>query len=380
MVSFDEIEKNEFNLNIPRYIDSQEPEDRQDIEGHLKGGIPVDDVDALSSYWTVCPKLRKALFADLRSGYLKLAVEKAAIKPAIYEHPEFSQFIAGMEAHFTEWRTKTATQLKALKTGCHPKNIIAGLGESLLTHYTDKPLIAKYDVYQHLMDYWAVTMQDDAYIIASDGWKAETYRIIETDKKGKQKDKGWTCDLVPKSLIVARYFAKEQAAIDTLTAELESLAAQMTELEEEHRGEEGLFAELDKVNKAEVTKRLKEIKGDREAKDEAAALNAWLKLANDEAEKKKALRDAEAELDAKALAKYPKLSEAEIKTLVVDDKWLAALASAVHGEMDRISQALTRRVKELAERYETPMPQAVSKVAELEAKVSRHLEKMGFVL
>ena len=149
MVSFDEIEKNEYNLNIPRYIDSQEPEDRQDIEGHLKGGIPVDDVDALSSYWTVCPKLRKALFADLRSGYLKLAVEKTAIKPAIYDHPEFSHFIAGMEAHFTEWRTKTATQLKALKTGCHPKSIIAELGESLLTHYTDKPLIAKYDVYQH---------------------------------------------------------------------------------------------------------------------------------------------------------------------------------------------------------------------------------------
>jgi type I restriction enzyme M protein len=380
MVSFDEIEKNEYNLNIPRYIDSQEPEDRQDIEGHLKGGIPVDDVDALSSYWTVCPKLRKALFADLRPGYLKLAVEKAAIKPAIYDHPEFSHFIAGMEAHFTEWRTQTATRLKGLKTGCHPKIVIAELGESLLAHYTDKPLIAKYDVYQHLMDYWAVTMQDDAYIIASDGWKAETYRIVETDKKGKQKDKGWTCDLVPKSLIVSRYFTKEQGTIDTLTAEVESLAAQMTELEEEHGGEEGLFAELDKVNKAEVTKRLRELKVERGTSDveEKEALEKWLKLANDEAEKKKVLKDAEAKLDAEALAKYPKLSEAEIKTLVVDDKWLAALAAAVHGEMDRISQTLTRRIKELAERYETPMPQAVSKVAELEVKVSSHLKKMGF--
>ena len=60
------------------------------------------------------------------------------------------------------------------------------------------------------------------------------------------------------------------------------------------------------------------------------------------------------------------------------DKWLAALNDAIHGEMDRISQALTQRVKELAERYGTPMPQQVRTVAELEAKVNRHLEKMGF--
>ena len=252
------------------------------------------------------------------------------------------------------------------------------LSEDLLAHYANKPLIDNYDVYQHLMDYWAETMQDDCYLIAADGWKAETYRIIEKDKKGKEKDKGWACDLVPKSLIVARYFAKEQAAIDKLAAELESVTARITELEEEHGGEEGAFSELDKVNKANVTARLKEIKGDKEAKDEAAVLNEWLKLADKEADLKKRLKDAEAELDAKAYAQYPKLTEAEIKTLVVDDKWLAALDAAIHGEMDRISQALTQRVKELAERYETPMPQMVSRVAELEAKVNGHLEKMGF--
>ena len=383
MVSFEEIKKNEFNLNIPRYIDSQEPEDIQDIEGHLKGGIPVADVEALSRYWSVCPKLRQTLFADLRPGYLRLAVDKAAIKPTIYEHPEFASFMAGMEAHFTEWRTRTAVTLKALKSGCHPKTIIAELGESLLAHYANKPLIGRYDVYQHLMDYWAAIMQDDCYIIAADGWKAETYRVIETKKgkdgkPGKEVDKGWTCDLVPKPLIVARYFTKEQAAITALEAELESLTAQMTELEEEHGGEEGLFSELDKVNKANVTARLKEIKGDKDAKDETDALNAWLKLNTQESARKKALKEAEADLDAKALAKYPKLNEAEVKTLVVEDKWLAVLAAAIHGEMDRISQAISQRVKELAERYETPLPQAVSKVAALEQTVNRHLEKMGF--
>jgi type I restriction enzyme M protein len=378
MVSVEEIEKNEFNLNLPRYIDSQQAEDLQDIEGHLKGGIPIVDVDALQRYWDVCPKLRKALFKTNRPGYLNLAVDKAAIKSTIYEHPEFVAFTASMNAHFAAWRQKTAKTLRQLKADCHPKEIIAALAEGLLAHYTRKPLVDNYDVYQHLMDYWAETMQDDCYLIAADGWKAETYRIIEKDKKGKEKDKGWTCDLVPKALIVARYFAKEQAAIDKLAAKLESATAQITELEEEHGGEEGAFADLDKVNKANVTARLKEIKGDKDAKDEAAVLNDWLKLNTEEADLKKRLKEAEAALDAQAYARYPKLTESEIKTLVVDDKWLAALDAAIHGEMDRVSQQLTQRVKELAERYETPLPQMLGRAAELEAQVNRHLERMGF--
>ena len=102
-------------------------------------------------------------------------------------------------------------------------------------------------------------------------------------------------------------------------------------------------------------------------------------LANKETDLKKRIKEAEAALDAKAYAQYPKLTEDEIKTLVVDDKWLASLDRDIHSEMDRISQSLTQRVKELAERYETPMPQMVSRVADLETKVNRHLEKMGFV-
>jgi type I restriction enzyme M protein len=226
-------------------------------------------------------------------------------------------------------------------------------------------------------------MQDDCYLIAADGWKAETYRIIEKDKKGKERDKGWACDLVPKALLVACYFADEQEAITQLEAELESVTARMSELEEEHSGEEGVFSALDKVNKASVTARLKEIRGlfgtdDEETRKESAVLDEWLELSNQEAGLKKKLKDAEASLDAKAYAQYPPLTEDDIKTLVVDDKWLAALEAAIHGEMERISQALTQRVKELAERYETPLPQMASRVAALEAKVDCHLERMGF--
>ncbi|MDD2769083.1 MAG: class I SAM-dependent DNA methyltransferase [Methylococcus sp.] len=379
MVGFEEIEKNEFNLNLPRYIDSQTPEDVQDIAGHLQGGIPAADVEALTRYWAVCPQLRQTLFKPSRPGYLDLAVEKSAIKSAIYGHPEFAAFIAGMNAHFADWRDRSAARLKALQAGCHPKDVIAELSESLLAHYQDKPLIAPYDIYQHLMDYWAGVMQDDCYLIAAAGWEAETTRIIETDKKGKEKDKGWTCDLLPKPLIVARYYAQEQAAIDQLAAELENVAAKLAELEEEHGGEEGAFNGFDKINKASVNDRFREIGDDPDSTDEIAVLRQWLKLNADEANLKKRLKDAEAGLDVRAYAHYPTLPEAEIKALVVDDKWLAALDRDIHGEMDRVSQQLTQRVKELAERYETPLPQLTKRAEALEDKVNAHLRRMGFV-
>lgn len=374
LVLLDEIEKNDFNLNLPRYIDSQEPEDLQDLEGHLRGGIPEADIAALESYWTVCPELRKTLFKKCRRGYLDLAVEKSAIQSTIYEHPEFTAFVAGMNTHFAAWRKKRAAWLKGLDAGCHPKEVIAELAESLLAHYIGKPLINPYDVYQHLMDYWAETMQDDLYLIAADGWKAET--TLEKNKKGKEK--AWTCDLIPKSLVVARYFAKEQAAIDRLAAELENVTTRLNELEEEHSGEDGMLSELDKIDKASVATRLRESKGDEEAKDEAAVLTDWLELTDRKADLKKRLKQADAALDVQACAKYPKLTEPEIKTLVVDNKWLATLDAAIHGEMDRVSQQLTRRVKDLSERYDAPLPQLTDRVAELEAKVSRHLAGMGY--
>lgn len=380
-VSLAEIEKNDFNLNLPRYIAGQELEDLQDIPAHLSGGIPLRDIEALAPYWQVCPQLRAALFRPNRPDYLDLAVDKTAIQSAIYAHPEFAAFSARLNAHFAAWRQRSAAALKALRVGCHPKEIIAALGEDLLAHYATQPLIDPYAVYQHLMDYWAETMQDDAYLIAADGWKAETYRVIEKDKNGKEKDKGWACDLLPKPLIVARYFAAEQAAITQLETEAETLSARLSELEEEHGGEEGFFAALEKLNKASVTARIKESRAlyttDPDARAETDVLAEWLELSTRAAELNKQLKDAQTALDALAYAQYPKLSEDDVKTLVVDDKWLSALEAAIHGELNRISQTLTQRVKELAGRYETPLPRLSERVAELESRVNRHLESMG---
>ncbi|MGX5845511.1 N-6 DNA methylase [Mesorhizobium sp. PL10] len=380
MVGYDIIEKNEFNLNLPRYIDSQPPEDRHDIAAHLKGGVPERDVEALQAYWAVCQSLKDTLFKPNRPGYVDLAVKPEAIRTAIHEHPEFGAFTEGLSTHFSAWRAQQTGTLKGLTRGFHPKGLIVDLAEGLLKHYERRPLLDAYDIYQHLMDYWDEVMQDDAYLIAADGWKAETTRVIDPKTK---KDKGWICDLVPKALVIGRYFAKERNEIEALQAKAEEIAMHLAALEEEHGGEDGLYSELldeDGVFSATpaiVKARLKEIKSDKGATQEAKVLNDWLALSEAERESKRWAKGLEDELDDKVYAVYPKLSEADVTTLVVEDKWLATLQASIDGETARVAQALTKRVKQLSDRYGTTLPALAGRVAELEGALAGHLEKMG---
>ena len=398
MVPFAEIEENEYNLNLPRYIDSQIPEDLQDIEGHLRGGIPVSDVDALAPYWEVCPLLRDALFKENRPGYVDLAVEKPAIKSAIYEHPEFAAFIADMNAHFAAWREKSAPLLKALQADCHPKEVIAQLSEGLLAHYGGKPLIDPYDVYQLLMDYWVETMQDDIYIIAAENWAGgvETREVQKVKNKngklvwpkgydfliGKRRFKS---DLVPGKVLIGRFYEAEQAVLDDLNTRLAGAEQEAEEQREEQGAEGGLLEDVAEVDegKIKITPKaveawLKENKTNVDIAAESKAISSYGRLLKQQTELKGQIKAATNGLHSAMAERYSELTEAEVKAMVVDEKWLAALDAAIHGEMDRVSQQLTQRVTELAERYKTPLPMMVSQTAELEAKVNSHLEAMGF--
>ncbi|MCG2738429.1 MAG: type I restriction-modification system subunit M, partial [Candidatus Methanoperedenaceae archaeon] len=374
MVSVEEIERNEYNLNIPRYIDSQEAEDIQDIKAHLLGDIPNRDVEDLENYWKVYPSLKNVLFAESpRAEYSKLKIPQEEIKHVIFSHPEFTSYIKEIDVVFNSWKEKHTLTLKSLAVGAKPKEVIRNLSEAILTSFADRKLIDQYDVYQHLMTYWSDTMQDDAYLIAVDGWKAELTQ--------RKKDE-WDCDLVPKQLVIKRYFAAEQKAVEQLEADRDAISRQMEELEEEHGGEEGMLEEAKtdkgKVTKALIQKRVKEIKNDADASEEMKVLEGYLKLIEKEADANKKIKDAQTALDKKVIARYKALTEDEVKTLVVDDKWMAAISQDVKTELERISQRLTQRIKELAERYAAPMPELNTKVDGLETKVNKHLGKMGF--
>ena len=365
-----EIEANDYNLNIPRYLDSSEAEDLQDIAAHLKGGIPNADIEGLSAYWQVFPTLQTQLFErGTRAGYSQMKVAAAFVKPTIFMHPEFVAYTQAVSELFQQWRANNISRLKGISQDTHPKPLIELLSEDLLQTFSSVQLIDKYDVYQHLMSYWSDIMQDDAYLITADGWEA-----------GSDARNG----LIPPSLIIARYFAAEREAIEQLEARRDAITRQMEELDEEHGGEEGLLSDAKndkgKLTKVSVAAQLKKIKNDADGADERKLLNAYLALIEQESAANKQVKDAQKQLDAKVAAQYAKLSIEDIKTLVVDDKWLTTLAADVQTELDRVSQALTSRIKQLAERYAEPLPQLAADVAALSARVEAHLKQMGFQL
>ena len=237
-----------------------------------------------------------------------------------------------------------------------------------------------------------MTMQDDCYLIAEAGWcEAAKPRLIVEVRGAKSNEKPdlvvgrakYKTELATPTLLIARYVKSDQSAIETLEAETATIEQAMEEMAEEHSGEEGLLEEAKtdagKLTKASVTARLREILADSDAADELKVLGEYLALIEKEAASKAAIKTAKEELAGKVLAKYPTLTEADIQTLVVDDKWLATLAAAVQGELDRVSQTLTGRIRQLAERYATPLPQLTDEVATLAARVDGHLKKMGAV-
>jgi type I restriction enzyme M protein len=392
--------KNDYNLNLPRYIDSTEPEDLQDIDGHLRGGIPQRDIDALDNYWKVMPTLRSVLFENFnRPGYYQLKVPLAEVKATIFGHPEFTDFNDGVTKLFNQWKEVSEPLLKGFSKEGHPKLLIERISEGLLSSFETAPLLDPYDVYQHLMDYWAETMQDDCYLISDLDWKAAAQPREITKIKNKEGKLVWPeshdyekgkrrfkSDLIPAAILVARYFADEQTAIASIETELAGVEQQLEEKREEQSGEDGLLAEVvegegekQKITAKAVKARLREIGEDPDYADERQALGEYSNLLDKQGNLKARLKTVQQDLVAKIDSKYAVLSVEEIKALVVEDKWQATIAAAVLGELDRVSQTLTGRIQQLAERYAVPLPKLTEKIAELSAKVEAHLKLMGAV-
>lgn len=371
MVSIDEIEGKNYNLNIPRYIDNTEPEDLQNIDAHLNGGIPNEDIDALQSYWDVYPTMKTDLFnKGNRDGFSDLKIHKEEIKKCIIGHQEFANYSKKTTDIFNKWKANNISFCKSVNTNTKPKEFIHTLSEELLKSFSGLKLIDKYDLYQHLMSYWLETMQDDIYLLTSGGWGVGNE--VEFEKKEFEGK------LIPKSILIERYFNKSKLAIEDLEAEHNILTAELNAMEEEHSLDEGYFNTLDKVNKGTISKRLKEIKADKESKEEVDVLNQFLSLNEQQSEVNKKIKECAAELDKQVLIKYKSLTVDEIKQLVVEDKWMDTIEHSVKNEMQRISQRLAVRVKELAERYEFALPDVLNEVKFFEEKVIAHLSKMGY--
>ena len=262
----------------------------------------------------------------------------------------------------------------------------------MLRRFDELTLIEPYDVYQRLMNYWDDVMQDDVYLISADGWtNAARPRGVIDDKDRKIKEvpdlrvksNKYKVDLIPPGLIVGRYFAAERVAIVALTTKHEMAVGQLATFVEEHSGEYGLIDDLlndqGKITKKALNARLKNLTAgdDEDDKEEAEVLKRCLALINAESEASNAVKAACTSLDQKVLQRYGTLTEAEIKSLVVEDKWISSIRAQIDTEESRLTQHLSTRILELEDRYARPLPEVEREVEQYGEKVQAHLKELG---
>lgn len=380
--------KNEYNLNIPRYIDSSTPEDEQDINAHLHGGIPAADVDSMAKYWALFPNLKDKLFSVLRPGYYQLNIPKDDVRNTVYNDEEFSRYADRIDAAFSAWQEEVDGELRNIDGNVDVKQFIIGLAEKLIAQYEHIELVDKYDVYEVLLSYWQTTMADDVFLLKYDGYAAgreiEYDEEITIDKKGKEwkKVKGWDGKLIPKAIIEKVYFSKERAKIDEAQRVADETQARLDEMTEEQMAEDGVLADClndnDALDAKKVTAKLKELKKTDPQGEETRVLEEYITLTKKAKEQAKLVRDLYAALEKLEMEKYPALTIEEIKELLVNRKWYYTIFDGISALYAATSHSMAGRILELAERYERTLPEMEKDVADYEAKVKAHLERMGF--
>jgi type I restriction enzyme M protein len=389
--------KNDYNLNIPRYIDSSEPEDLQDLHAHLMGGIPNRDLDALQPYWDAFPTLRSVLFRPLRDGYSQLVIHKADIETVITESAEYRAFADGTAAAVAGWWSESRNALVSISSSTRPEDLIGVISEQLLLLFRSRPLLDEYGVYEQLMSYWNESMHDDVALVVAEGWDgAGNPRPARTwkDKNGKTKyedahlvfgtgagAKRWVMDLIPPEVVIARYFSAEKAELEERVASLEAAIQVTAEYVEENAIEDGLLwdaADDDgKVTAALARTRLRAARAEGSAKDEIEALSRSIALYEAEAVAKRAVKETTAVLEERTLGQYATLNDEDVKVLVVDGKWGTTIEGRIEAEVVKLGRLLIARLHQLADRYEATVGELDAEIETWSAKVSTHLLAMG---
>ena len=378
--------KNGYNLNLPRYIDSSEAEDLQDLSAHLFGGIPNRDIDELGAFWKVMPNLRESLFEPFnREGYSLLKVAPGQVLEIIYNDAQYRKFITEAEKSFQSWLTEFSSEFGALEKGAKPKLVIEKVAESLLQSSSKLALLDPYSIYQSLMSYWSSTLQDDAFLIAAVGWlQAAQLHVVTDASDGVDATSGKTkfrSELLPAKILIDHYLPTLRDSLAYSEAASAVLQAEIDTLVEEQDGDDGLINEAlsdnGKVNKKQLTSRIKEISGLPDFSDELEVLQQCADLVEKLDVAKQVVKKYQGEINDALISKYQNLDEAEVKKLAAL-KWRSALTSAVESDRGQVSQQLVERILVLEQRYDSLLSDLEAQVETLGASFNSHLEDMGY--
>lgn len=403
-VPFDEIiNKNSYNLNIPRYIDSTEKEDLQSIEAHLYGGIPQDDIDNIPHFWNVFPNLKNQIFGEYSKGFYKLLIQKDDVHKTISENIEFLEYNKKVNNTYNEWKKIANPVLTNLNSTDSNKEIILNLSEEILEKFSKLELLDKYDVYQVLLAYWSETMNDDVLLIIQDelGYNLAkiTDDIKEEPKESKKAKKdsakekkpkepkiiGWEGRLIPKQIVLDAFFALEQKEIEKAEEKLSQTESEFEDFIENNSDENGYFTDYmgddEKIDSKKITSRVKFLTKEKKTQNEEyKILNNYVDYESSIKSQKKHITELKKVLDDNCRNRYETFTDAEIKDLLVNRKWYKAIDDGIQNLYITVANHLTKRIVELYERYENTLSELNTKLAEEEKVVFGYLTQMGFKL
>jgi len=374
--------KNDYNLNLPRYIDSSDPIDIQDLDAHLNGGIPERDLDELSEFWTVLPTLRSMLFRPVRPGYVELTVKTSELALTVAKHPEFVALSEKAHAHLAKWVDVVRPQLLSIDADTKPKDLVAGLASSLLETFEGTPLVSAYALYQGFMEYWAESMQDDVYLVADSGWlDGAAMKALPAKKKGEKRTGRvdfsvnkveYRSELVAPELVKHHFFAEEARRVNEALAVAQ---AAIEELESNYAGEDMILSDC-ASDKGQFTKKavVDALKSTDKTDEEYGPLTEVLAALDAEAAAAKAAKDFE----VKVYARYATLTADEVINLVVDTAWLQTIQGLLESTLAGASMRLTERLTELDSRYRSTLGTLTEHSTSLGNAVMTHLASMGY--
>jgi type I restriction enzyme M protein len=384
LVPYSEIEKNGYNLNISRYIDSSLPVDIQDIQAHISGGIPEVDIDQLDKYWQAFPTLRKTLLKkNARSGYLDFLVDTNEINKLIHSNSDVDAFKKDVIKEFVGWKKTAIKSLEGIDKDTRPKIFVKEISEKILNCFKATNLVDEYAIYQGFMQYWDTTMKDDLYLIVENGW-VESAKPHKMEAKSKEsvdfqvkKDK-FHSETLPSSIIIKAFLATEADALAKAEADLELVTEEITEFYESNSGDEDLISEYFNSKGRIIKKDLNTALKDKTLEKEVIELlNQFKSLVGKEDLLKGTKKKLDEELTTKIIEKYKNLDEKLAKNLIIEDKWIEAISVVVYAQLDQLIQTFTKRLIELEDRYKSPLPDIEKNRDELSRRVHMHLETMG---
>jgi len=382
VVKYSEIEKNGFNLNISRYIDSSIPADIQDIEAHLKGGIPDIDIDSLENYWKEFPTLRKEIVKKhSRDRYTEITIPTNEINKVITSNNDVIAFKNKIYKDFNAWKSKAIKEFESIDLNTRPKLFAKKISQEILDCFNDRKLVDNYSVYQGLMEYWDQILKDDIYLIIERGWAGSATPIKLEAKSNDsvdfqlKKDK-FHSETLPREVIISAFLNKEQGEVDKFQNELDAIVNEIDTYYEDNSEDDDIsdcFNSKGRITKNELKAALKEEGQDKET---LAKLKEYENLLDREDKAKENLKNATDALTTRLIEQYRKLDDQIAQDLIIN-KWVKAIEESINSELNRVINVFVKRLIELEERYETPLPEIEKKRETLSKSVQKHLETMG---